>query len=79
MRLCLAVLREKLDGFWRQVEDGTAAQGLPPLDIVMWLGDNIHDFPELDQELRDEPEAAFERFGIEYSVLPNPMYGSWDN
>ncbi len=64
---------------WRQVEDGTAAQGLPPLDIVMWLGDNIHDFPELDQELREEPEAAFERFGIEYFVLPNPMYGSWDN
>ncbi len=64
---------------WQQVEDGTASPGLPPLDIIMWLGDNIHDFPGLDQELRGKPEVAFERFGIEYFVLPNPVYGSWDN
>ena len=63
---------------WRQVEEGTASQHLPPLGIVMWLGDNIRDFPELDQDLRGKPEVAFERFGIEYFVFPNPMYGSWD-
>ncbi len=64
---------------WQKIKDGTASPGLPPLDIVMWLGDNIQDFPGLDQGLRDKPEVAFEHFGIEYFVLPNPMYGSWDN
>ncbi len=63
---------------WQQIEDGTAAPDLPPLDIVMWLGDNIQDFPDLDQHLRDEPEEAFERFGIDFFAFPNPMYGSWD-
>ncbi len=64
---------------WRKVEEGKASADLPPLDIVMWIGDNIEDFPGLDQEIRREPEAAFERFGIEFFVLPNPMYGSWRN
>ncbi len=63
---------------WQQVEDGTAAPGLPPLDIVMWLGDNIRDFPNLDQDLLGKPAAAFGRFGIDFFVFPNPMYGSWD-
>lgn len=62
---------------WQQVERGTAAPGLPPLEIVMWLGDNIHDFPDLDQDLRFEPEAAFADFGRRFFVIPNPMYGSW--
>ncbi len=64
---------------WQQIEDGTASPHLPPLDVVMWLGDNIRDFPELDQDLKQEPEAALERFAIEFFVFPNPMYGSWDN
>ncbi len=64
---------------WRQVEEGIAADGLPPLEIVMWLGDNITDFPELTQDLRNQPEAAFERFGLEYFAMPNPMYGSWED
>ncbi len=62
---------------WRQVTDGTAAPGLPPLEIVMWLGDNIHDFPDLDQDLRSGPDSAFRDFGRRFFVIPNPMYGSW--
>lgn len=62
---------------WEQVGNGTAAPGLPPLEIVLWLGDNIQDFPNLGQDLRFEPEAAFEDFGRKYFVIPNPMYGSW--
>ena len=64
---------------WQRVRDGSASKNLPPLEIVMWLGDNIRDFPDLDQDLRSKPEVAFERFGIEYFVLPNPMYGSWQD
>ncbi|HEX9732825.1 MAG TPA: hypothetical protein VGG06_12665 [Thermoanaerobaculia bacterium] len=62
---------------WARVEAGTAAPGLPPLEIVLWLGDNIHDFPDLGQDLRFEPDAAFADFGRKYVVIPNPMYGSW--
>ena len=51
--------------------------GLPPLRVVMWVGDNIGDFPGLSQDVRGEGAAAFDRFGRSYWVLPNPMYGSW--
>lgn len=61
---------------FRAVAEGTA--GLPPLEVLMWVGDNIQDFPGLSQEVRLAPEAAFERFGRSWIVLPNPMYGSWE-
>lgn len=63
------------EGRWDAVEAGTA--GLPPTDIVMWVGDNIRDFPDLDQPLRKEPMSAFSAFGDSYILLPNPLYGSW--
>ncbi len=77
--LCKQPGEDRKEARWQSVKDGTAAKNLPPLDVVMWLGDNIRDFPELDQDLKDKPEAALERFGIQYFVFPNPMYGSWDN
>ncbi len=77
--LCKQPGEDRKEARWRSIEDGTASKSLPPLDVVMWLGDNIRDFPELDQDLKDKPEAAFERFGIEFFVFPNPMYGSWDH
>jgi 5'-nucleotidase (lipoprotein e(P4) family) len=46
-------------------------------DVVAFVGDNILDFPALKQSLRDEPESAYEAFGTRYFILPNPMYGSW--
>jgi 5'-nucleotidase (lipoprotein e(P4) family) len=64
---------------WRSVEDGTASPDLPPLEIVMWLGDNIHDFPGLDQELRQAPPEAMREFGDRFIILPNPLYGSWED
>jgi 5'-nucleotidase (lipoprotein e(P4) family) len=63
---------------WDRVAHGTAARGLPPLEIVMYLGDNIRDFPGLDQDVRKGPESAFEKFGSVYFLLPNPIYGSWE-
>jgi 5'-nucleotidase (lipoprotein e(P4) family) len=62
---------------WSKVADGTASPQLPPLKILMWVGDNILDFPGLDQNLRSKPEDDFKDFGIRFVVIPNPMYGSW--
>jgi 5'-nucleotidase (lipoprotein e(P4) family) len=62
---------------WQKVADGTASPQLPPLKVVMWVGDNILDFPGLDQSVRTKPEDAFRDFGTRFIVIPNPMYGSW--
>ena len=59
------------------VAQGTAAPGLGPLRVVLWIGDNIGDFPDLDQSARDAAAETFRLFGDRYFVLPNPMYGSW--
>lgn len=60
------------------VEQGTTAAGLPPLRVLMWLGDNIRDFPQLDQPVREQGDAALADFGRRFWMLPNPMYGSWE-
>jgi predicted secreted acid phosphatase len=62
---------------WEAVESGETPAGFPPLEIVMWLGDNIRDFPNLDQSLRMESEEAFGNFGDIYFAFPNATYGSW--
>jgi 5'-nucleotidase (lipoprotein e(P4) family) len=60
------------------VRNGTAPSMLPPLDVLMWVGDNIQDFPRLTQSIRSAPDSALAGFGERYIVLPNPMYGSWE-
>jgi 5'-nucleotidase (lipoprotein e(P4) family) len=50
-------------------EPGAAA----PLNVLIWIGDNIRDFPDLDQKFPGD----FGKFGTRYFALPNPMYGSW--
>lgn len=60
------------------VINGTASAALPALKVLMWLGDNIQDFPNLTQSLRDREEIDYSQFGREYFLLPNPMYGSWE-
>ena len=44
----------------------------------MFVGDNILDFPALSQDIRKQPASAFGKFGSEYFLLPNSMYGSWE-
>jgi 5'-nucleotidase (lipoprotein e(P4) family) len=60
------------------VINGTASPSLPALKVLMWVGDNIQDFPNLTQNLRDRNEIDYSQFGREYFLLPNPMYGSWE-
>ncbi len=57
---------------------GRTPAGLPPLEVVAILGDNIRDFPGQSQEIREEGDEAFADFGARFFVLPNPMYGSWE-
>lgn len=64
---------------WKMIEEGTASADLPPLEIVLWMGDNIQDFPDLHQGLRFEPAESFAAFGERFIVVPNPIYGSWAN
>lgn len=74
--LCRGEEREK-EPRWEAIQDGTALPELPPLEIVMWIGDNIRDFPQLDQGLRFENDENFSLFGTQYLLLPNPVFGSW--
>lgn len=60
------------------VANGTAVAGLRALEIVLWVGDNIQDFPLLRQEMRKAGEGAYMEFGGRFIIIPNPMYGSWE-
>lgn len=68
--LCMTDTADKNPRF-AAVQAGTA--GHPPLQVLMWLGDNIEDFPGLSQA-----DGAAGEFGSRYFVLPNPYYGSWE-
>lgn len=59
------------------VSAGTYPGAAGPVEVVAWLGDNIHDFPTLSQAIRQQGESAYADFGRRYFAIPNPMYGSW--
>lgn len=62
---------------YEAVQAGTASPDLPPLEIVLWVGDAIGDFPNGSQEWRQEADDPFADFGDRYLLLPNPVYGNW--
>jgi 5'-nucleotidase (lipoprotein e(P4) family) len=64
---------------FERIAAGTASAALPPLEVLVWVGDNIRDFPRLDQHARLAGDSAFTAFGRSYFMLPNPMYGSWED
>jgi 5'-nucleotidase (lipoprotein e(P4) family) len=70
--LCMTDTSNKNPRF-AAVQAGSPESGSPPLQILMWLGDNIGDFPQLSQNSGD-----LSAFGTRYFVLPNPVYGSWE-
>ena len=45
------------------------------MTVLAYLGDNIHDFPEEDEEAQEGGRDA--QFGVRYFLFANPMYGSW--
>lgn len=64
---------------WEAVQQGRASKFLPPLRIVMWLGDAIGDFPTGSQAWRNAPPEQFDRFGRDWFMFPNPVYGGWED
>jgi 5'-nucleotidase (lipoprotein e(P4) family) len=66
------------DARFEAVAAGAPPSPLPPLRVVMWVGDNIQDFPRVRQDIRSASDSAFADFGDRFIVLPNPMYGSWE-
>ncbi len=48
------------------------------MQVVAFVGDNILDFPMLNQDLRKQPESAYAAFGETFFLIPNPMYGSFE-
>ena len=59
------------------IEQGV--EGLPPMRVVMWVGDNIQDFPGMMQpQAVAAPDSAYREFGRSWWILPNPIYGSWE-
>lgn len=65
-------------GRFEAIARGTTPAGLPPLDIVAFIGDNMLDFPNQSQAIRMQGDEAFADFGVRFFMLPNPMYGSWN-
>ena len=53
--------------------------------IVLLMGDNLNDFSEIFEQSKTVPDrlaAALqnqEKFGVKFIVLPNAMYGDWEN
>lgn len=57
-----------------------AGKVVPTGNVLMWVGDQITDFPAMprcDSGPRDA--MSDERIGRQYFILPNPMYGGWMN
>ncbi|KAA9000627.1 5'-nucleotidase, lipoprotein e(P4) family [Affinibrenneria salicis] len=53
-------------------------------DIVVYVGDNLNDFGAATYHKDNAQRAAFvsanqDKFGTEYIVLPNPLYGDWES
>ena len=63
---------------YESVVNGTARPGLRPLEIVLWVGDNIQDFPEHAAGDAQGGRRAVREFGDRFIIIPNPMYGSWE-
>lgn len=53
-------------------------------NVLMYLGDNLGDFPEgfykkSNKERCEIVEENKEKFGVEYIIIPNSVYGAWDD
>ena len=75
--LCRTTTADKNPRF-QSVANGTASASLPALKVLMWVGDNIQDFPNMGQQVRQGPDSGYDAFGRTFFLLPNPMYGSWE-
>jgi 5'-nucleotidase (lipoprotein e(P4) family) len=59
------------------IAGGRTSASATPLDVVVFIGDNILDFPRLSQASKAQGGKELSEFGLRYFLVPNPMYGSW--
>lgn len=57
---------------------------LKKYEVLLLIGDNLNDFSEIfEGKLRDERYVITNqnqsKFGVDYILLPNVMYGSWES
>ena len=63
---------------FRAVAAGQTAASRTPVDVLIYIGDNIHGLSQAAAR-RCAPRASprSREVGVHWFVLPNPMYGSW--
>jgi len=61
---------------FQQVAAGQAG-AVPAVSVEMYVGDQVTDFPALNQDLRLGTDEDFDDFGKSLILIPNPMYGGW--
>ncbi|MDF0522852.1 HAD family acid phosphatase [Bradyrhizobium yuanmingense] len=67
-------------GCWSRDTDGSVrASWSRPHKFVLWIGDNILDLPKTTQAEARTGGTPDLVFGRDYFLLPNPLYGSWQN
>jgi 5'-nucleotidase (lipoprotein e(P4) family) len=66
---------------FQAIIDGKTPAVMPQHKVIAWVGDNIQDMPNIQQTeiIKKNPYGnAYDKFGVTYFLLPNPMYGSWE-
>jgi len=69
-------------GSYKEKTEFVADVELPAHKLIAYLGDNIQDFPRFKQRVMNSSkyeEVTYRKFGEGYFMLPNPIYGSWEN
>ncbi|MDO5017603.1 MAG: 5'-nucleotidase, lipoprotein e(P4) family [Porphyromonas sp.] len=64
-------------------KDERRAKVMETYDVVMYIGDQLTDFPEHNVAQERERDIVTRRdipkFGAVYIILPNPNYGEWES
>lgn len=64
---------------WRNQCAAVKESWAQPHEIVMYIGDNVQDFPGLIQDAAAaHPEIVVEHLGRDWFLTPNAEYGSWE-
>lgn len=62
------------------VRNGTAHPDFGPMEVVLYFGDQVGDFPWPQSQGEEREQGAvggFSDFGERFLLLPNPLYGKW--
>lgn len=74
-----AVRAGTAEACWEGRDDAVKASWAQPQEIVMYIGDNVQDFPGMTQAAAAaRPEIVLEHLGRDWFLIPNAEYGSWE-